>query len=126
MYDTGKCSQLVLFAVNAVCRTKAMRIPVMLSYGLAKCTVTLVRYSRLSLYRVVPAVGSTVAQWLALMPHSEKVLGSIPGLRVFLCGVCMFYLCLCGFSPGTPASSHPQRHALGDRLIGDSKLTLCH
>ena len=29
-----------------------------------------------------------------------------------------------GFSPDTPASSHFQRHALGDRLIGNTKLTL--
>ncbi|KAF7652505.1 hypothetical protein LDENG_00095930, partial [Lucifuga dentata] len=29
----------------------------------------------------------------------------------FLCGVCMFSLCLCGFPPGALASSHLQRHA---------------
>ncbi|KAF7654348.1 hypothetical protein LDENG_00070910 [Lucifuga dentata] len=53
-----------------------------------------------------------VAQWLALLPHSKKVLGSIPGRgRAFLCGVCMSSLCPRGFPPGTTASSHLQRHA---------------
>ena len=47
----------------------------------------------------------TVAQWLALSPHSTKVLGSNPGRsRSFLCGVCMFSPCLRGFPPGTPVS----------------------
>ncbi len=36
-----------------------------------------------------------------------------------LCGVCRFSSCLCGFSPGTPASS---RNPKTCRLIGDSKL----
>lgn len=27
-------------------------------------------------------------------------------MRIFLCGVYMFSLCLCGFSPSTPVSSH--------------------
>ncbi|KAF7655381.1 hypothetical protein LDENG_00056990, partial [Lucifuga dentata] len=54
--------------------------------------------------------GSTVVQWLAPLPPSKKVLGSIPG-RAFLCGVCMFSPCLRGFPLGTPASSHLQRHA---------------
>merc|ERR1712212_533143 len=49
--------------------------------------------------------GGTVAQWLALSPHSTKVLGSNPGRsRSFLCGVCMFSPCLRGFPPGTPVS----------------------
>ncbi len=30
-------------------------------------------------------------------------------IGVLLCGVCMFSLCLYGFSPGTPASSHNPR-----------------
>merc|ERR1712212_763341 len=47
----------------------------------------------------------TVAQWLALLPHSTKVQGSNPGRsRSFLCGVCMFSPCLRGFPPGTPVS----------------------
>ncbi|KAF7648941.1 hypothetical protein LDENG_00149760, partial [Lucifuga dentata] len=47
----------------------------------------------------------TVAQWLALSPHSKKVLGSTPGWgRAFLCGVCMFSLCLCGFPLSAPVS----------------------
>ena len=37
-------------------------------------------------------MSSTVVQSLALVPHSEKVPGSIPGLGVSLCGVCMFSL----------------------------------
>ncbi|KAF7654263.1 hypothetical protein LDENG_00072160 [Lucifuga dentata] len=36
--------------------------------------------------------GGTVAQWLALLPHSKQVLGSRP-TSSFLCGVCMFSLC---------------------------------
>lgn len=44
--------------------------------------------------------GGTVVQWLEL---SSSQLGSVPGS--FLCGVCMFSSCLCGFPPGTPASS---------------------
>ena len=41
----------------------------------------------------------------------------------FLCGVCMFYPCMRGFCPGTPASSHRPKN-MHVRLIGDSKLTL--
>uniref|UniRef100_A0A3Q2Z6C4 ETS domain-containing protein n=1 Tax=Hippocampus comes TaxID=109280 RepID=A0A3Q2Z6C4_HIPCM len=36
---------------------------------------------------------------------SDSVQDSIPAPG-FLCGVCMFSPCLCGFSPGTPVSSH--------------------
>ncbi|KAF7660812.1 hypothetical protein LDENG_00275250 [Lucifuga dentata] len=47
-----------------------------------------------------------VAQWLVLLLHSKKVLGSIPRRgRAFLRGVCMFSLCPRGFPPGAPASS---------------------
>jgi len=42
----------------------------------------------------ISVYGSTVGEWLALVPHSEKVVGSILGLEVFLCGVCMLSLCL--------------------------------
>ncbi len=46
-----------------------------------------------------------MALWIALLPHSMKVLGSIPSWgRAFLCGVYMFSLCLHGFSPGTLVS----------------------
>merc|ERR1712082_87877 len=46
-----------------------------------------------------------VTQWLALSPHSKKVLGSNPGRsRSFLCGLCMFSPCSRGFPPGTPVS----------------------
>jgi len=48
----------------------------------------------------------TVAQWLALLLHSSRVLGSIPGLGHCLCGVCTFSSCLRGFPPGAPVSSH--------------------
>ena len=50
-------------------------------------------------------LGSTVVQWLALLPHSKKLLWQIR-LRIFLWIVCMFSLCLRGFSPGTTVSSH--------------------
>ena len=50
--------------------------------------------------------GGTVAQWLALLPHSARDPGSIPGLGHCLCGVCTFSPCLCGFPPGAPVSSH--------------------
>ena len=68
-----------------------------------------------------------MAEWLALSPHSEKVLGSSPGFGTgaFLCGVCMFSPCSRGFPPGTPVSSHsPKTCTEGIRLIGDSKLAL--
>ena len=52
----------------------------------------------------------------------REVPGSIPiSVGVFLCGVCIFSLCLCvrvGFL--TPASSHSADTC---RLIGESKLT---
>lgn len=44
-----------------------------------------------------------------------------PGL-FFLCEVCMFYLCMCGFSPGSPVSSHSPKTVI--RLVGFSKLPL--
>ncbi len=38
-------------------------------------------------------------------PHSRKVLGPIPDRgKTFLCGICMFSLCLCGFSAVAPVS----------------------
>ena len=47
--------------------------------------------------------GSTVAQWLPLLPHSMEVLGCSPRHpRSFPCGVCMFSLCLHVFLPGVP------------------------
>ena len=57
-------------------------------------------------WSVITKKGGTVAQWLALLPHSAVVLGSIPGLGHSLCGVCTFSLCLHGFPPGAPVSSH--------------------
>lgn len=43
-----------------------------------------------------------VLQWLALLPHRKKVLGSDLSMgRAFLCGVCMVSSCLLGFPPGT-------------------------
>lgn len=60
----------------------------------------------------------TLVQWLALSLHSKKVLG-------FLCGVCIFSLCLRGFSTGTVTSSHSSKTCkLGLRYIGPSKSTL--
>jgi len=55
-----------------------------------------------------------VAQWIALLPHSARDLGPIPGLGHCLCGVCTFSPCLCGFPPGAPVSSHtPKMCRLG-------------
>jgi len=45
-------------------------------------------------------------QWLALLSHSARDLGSIPGLGLCLCGVFMFSLCLPGLPPGAPVSIH--------------------
>ncbi len=57
-------------------------------------------------------LSAQVAQWLALLPHNKKVPGLIPRWnRTFLCGVCMFSSCLCGFLPGALVSSHHQNHA---------------
>ena len=55
-----------------------------------------------------------VAQWLALLLHSTRDPGSIPGLGHCLCGVCTFSPCLRGFPPGAPVSSHsPKMCRLG-------------
>ena len=56
-----------------------------------------------------------MAQQEVHVPHSKKVPGSITGLdKAFLCYGCMFFLCMHGFSPGTPASSHrPKTCSLG-------------
>lgn len=43
----------------------------------------------------------TIAQWLTLPPHSEKLVGLIPETETFLCAGCMFSLCLHGFPPPT-------------------------
>ncbi|KAF7661918.1 hypothetical protein LDENG_00250870, partial [Lucifuga dentata] len=54
----------------------------------------------------------TVVQWLALLPHSKKVLGSIPAKAGPFCvEFACSPPCLRGFPPGAPASSHLQRHA---------------
>lgn len=42
---------------------------------------------------------SGVRKQFALPPHSYKVAGSNLGLVTFLCGVCMFCVCLWWFSP---------------------------
>lgn len=39
-----------------------------------------------------------VLQWLALLPHRKKVLGSDLSI---LCGLCMVSSCLLGFPPGS-------------------------
>ncbi len=62
--------------------------------------------------------------WYRLTFHLAPSSGQILNLShtvcgAFLCGVCMFSLCLRGFSPGTPGSSHNSKTC---RLIGDSKL----
>ena len=48
-------------------------------------------------------------------------------VRAFLCGACMFSLCLCGFSPGSlqvlRLPPTVQKHAkLGVKITGPSKL----
>ena len=54
---------------------------------------------------MIEVAGGTVVRWLTLSPHSKKVQGLNPGqgLSVWSLHVCMFYLCLQGFSPGTSA-----------------------
>merc|ERR1711980_35224 len=57
--------------------------------------------------------GGTVAEGLSTLPHSKKVsrfAGSIP--VAVLWRVCMFSPCPRGFPPGTPVSSHLQKHAV--------------
>ena len=65
--------------------------------------------------------GGMVAQWLALLLHSSRDLGSIPGLGHCLCGVCTFSPCLRGFPPGAPVSSHSPKD-VRVRLIDYAKL----
>lgn len=36
--------------------------------------------------------GGTVMPWLALLPHSKKVPGEVPGPDRVLCGVCIFFM----------------------------------
>ena len=64
-----------------------------------------------------------VAQWLALLPHSARDLGSIPGLGHCLCGVCTFSSCLRGFPPGASVSSHNLKDVLVG-WIGHDKFSL--
>jgi len=64
---------------------------------------------------------SMVAQWLAMLPHSTRVPGSIPGLGHCLCWVCTF------FPVSRPVSSGcsgflPRSKDVWDRLIGHAKL----
>ena len=66
------------------------------------------------------AGSGTVAQWLALLPHSVRDPGSIPSLGHCLCGVCRFSPCLRGFPPGAPVSSHSPKDVLV-RCIGHAK-----
>jgi len=53
-----------------------------------------------------PPVTLGAARWLALLPHSARDPGSIPGLGHCLCGACTFSPCVRGFPPGAPVSSH--------------------
>ena len=63
---------------------------------------------------------STVVWWLAPLPHNESVPDSTH-VWAFLCGACMFPLCMHGFSPGT--SSHcPKSCMLG--FLASLKLSL--
>lgn len=49
-----------------------------------------------------------MVQWLALLPHSTKVLDLIVWI-VQGPSVCVFLLFMHGFSPGTPAYSHSEK-----------------
>lgn len=49
-------------------------------------------------------LGGIVEWWLAPLCHSNKA---------FLCAVCMFSLCLCGFYLSTLASSHNPKICMG-------------
>jgi len=68
-----------------------------------------------------------VARWLALLPHSARGPGSIPGLGHCLCGVCTFSppppVSVRGFPPGAPVSSHSPKD-VQVRRIGRAKLPL--
>lgn len=65
-----------------------------------------------------------VVRWLALTPHSKKVQGSNPGSALaFLCGACVFSLCMRGLSPGAPVSSHRPINMLA-RWIDHIQLTI--
>ena len=64
-----------------------------------------------------------MTQWLALLPHSARDPGSIPGLGHCLCGFCTFFLCLRGFPPGALVSSHSPKDVLV-RCIGHAKFSL--
>ena len=64
--------------------------------------------------------GGTVAQWLALLPHSTRDPGSIPALGHCLCGVCIFSPCLRGFPF---VSSHNLKDVL-IRCVGHAKFSL--
>ena len=65
----------------------------------------------------------TVAQWLALLPHSTRDPGSIPCLGHCLCGACTFTSCLHGFPPGALVSSHSLKDMLV-RCISHAKFSL--
>ena len=59
-----------------------------------------------------------MVQWFKVSPHSKTGPGFNSRVRASLCGVCMFSLGLCGFSPGTPAPSHtPKKVKLGVRRL---------
>ena len=64
-----------------------------------------------------------VAQWLALLPHSTRDPGSIPGLGHCLRRVCTFSPCLRGLPPGAPVSSHGPKD-VSVRCIGHAKFPL--
>ena len=68
--------------------------------------------------RVNNSSSSTVAQWLALLPHSARDPGSIPASGHCLSGVCTFSSCLHGFPSVAPVSSHsPKMCRLGGLAV---------
>ena len=54
---------------------------------------------------------NTIMQWFSAIASQQEGPGFDFWVWVFLFGVCMFSLCLCGFSLGTPTSSHRPKHA---------------
>jgi len=117
---------LCLFTVYSLCvyslSVHSFCLFTLFIHSLSLHSVTLCLFTvTLSLYILSDTL--PVAQWLALLPHSTRDPGLIPGLGHCLCGVCPFTPCLHGFPPGAPVSSHSPKDVLV-RCIGHSKFSL--
>ncbi len=72
-------------------------------------TSNIVKWNGFSIKKIFK--GGMVALWLALSPHSKKVLGLIPGWdRTFLCGVCVLFAWVFSRGSGFP---HHQNMYIG-------------